>query len=196
MKVEPIRDKALIRRITEALAEDRSRIGERRYLLFVSGIYLGRRVGDLLKLTVGDVRGRRYLEITEQKTGKKKQLAFNDTLQKIYRERLAGRDPEEPLFISSHKDRITGKPKAIDERTALRDIKAIGRAARLPDDVHIGTHTLRKTFGYWFYRNYGDMAMLMKLFNHSKAEVTQTYIGIDDDEQRNAFRKTSHMYDD
>ena len=84
MKVEPIRDKALIRRIIEALAGDRSQRGERRYLLFVSGIYLGRRVGDLLKLRVGDVRGRKYLEITEQKTGKRKLLAFNDVLQKIY----------------------------------------------------------------------------------------------------------------
>ena len=196
MKVEPIRDKALIRRIIEALAEDRSPRGERRYLLFVSGIYLGRRVGDLLKLKVGDVQGRKYLEITEQKTGKKKQLAFNDVLQRIYRERLAGRDPEEPLFVSSHLDRITKKKKPINVRTALRDIQAIGKLARLPDDVHIGTHTLRKTFGYWYYRNTGDLAMLMKLFNHSKAEVTQIYIGIDDDQQREAFRKTSHMYDD
>lgn len=196
MKVEPIRDKKLIRDLMDALAQDRSPIGERRYLLFVSGIFLGRRIGDLLKLKVGDVRGRKYLEITEQKTGKRKQMAFNDTLQKIYRERLAGRDPDEPLFISRQRNRITGKAQAITERTALRDVQAIGKLARLPDDVHIGTHTLRKTFGYWFYRNYGDMAMLMKLFNHSKAEVTQVYIGIDDDEQRNAFRRTSHMYDD
>lgn len=195
MKVEPIRDKALIRRIIEALAEDRTPQGERRYLLFVSGIYLGRRIGDLLKLKVGDVRGRKYLEITEEKTGKKKQLAFNDVLQKIYKERLAGRDPDEPVFVSRYPDRVTGKKKAINERTALRDVKAIGRLARLPEDIHIGTHTLRKTFGYHFYRSTGDMAMLMKMFNHSKAEVTQVYIGIDDDEQRDAFRKTSHMYD-
>ena len=195
MKVEPIRDKALIRRIMEALAEDRTPMGERRYLLFVSGIYLGRRIGDLLRLKVGDVRGRKYLEITEEKTGKRKLIAFNDVLQRIYKERLAGRDPDEPVFVSSHVDRVTGKRKAITERTALRDVKAIGQLARLPDDVHIGTHTLRKTFGYWFYRNTGDMAMLMKMFNHSKAEVTQVYIGIDDDEQRDAFRKTSHMYD-
>ena len=195
MKVEPIRDKALIRRIIEALAGDRTPQGERRYLLFVSGIYLGRRIGDLLKLKVGDVRGRKYLEITEEKTGKKKQLAFNDVLQKIYKERLAGRDPDEPVFVSRYPDRVTGKKKAINERTALRDVKAIGRLARLPEDIHIGTHTLRKTFGYHFYRSTGDMAMLMKMFNHSKAEVTQVYIGIDDDEQRDAFRKTSHMYD-
>ena len=91
---------------------------------------------------------------------------------------------------------MTKKKKPITERTALRDIQAIGRMARLPEDYHIGTHTLRKTFGYWYYRNTGDLAMLMKMFNHSKAEVTQVYIGIDDDEQRNAFRKTSHMYDD
>lgn len=195
-KVEPIRDKRVIRDTLEALSKDRSAVGERRYLLFASGIYLGRRIGDLLRLTVGDVRGQENLQIVEEKTGKKMSMAINATLQKIYRERLAGRDPDEPLFVSSRANRITGEKRAIDKRTALRDIKAVAKVARLPENYRIGTHSMRKTFGYWYYKTFGDLATLMTMFNHSKAEVTLIYIGITDDQLRTAFRKTKDMYDD
>lgn len=195
-RVEPIRDKKVIRDTLEALSRDRSPEGERRYLLFASGIYLGRRVGDLLKLKVRDVYRQQNLEIIEEKTGKRMSMAINDTLQSIYRDRLQGRDLSEPVFVSRRKERITGDVKAIDKRTALRDIQAVAKVARLPDDYRIGTHSMRKTFGYWYYKTYGDLATLMKMFNHSKAEVTLIYIGITDDQLRTAFRKTRDMYED
>ncbi len=195
-KVEPIRDKRVIRETLEALSQDRSPAGERRYLLFASGIYLGRRIGDLLRLTVGDVKGQDYLEIVEEKTGKHASLAINAALKKIYKERLQNRSPEEPLFMSPVKNRRTGRPKAIDKRTALRDIKAVAKVARLPEGYRIGTHTMRKTFGYWYYKTYNDLATLMTMFNHSKAEVTLIYIGITDDQLRAAFRKTKDLYED
>lgn len=196
MKVEPIRDKQLIRDILKALAADRSPAGERRYLMFATGIYLGRRIGDMLRLRVGDVQGRRTLDIVEQKTGKKISMEINASLRNIYRERLEGRSPEEWLFCSRQRNRVTGEQMPINERTALRDLKRIGKMARLPDDYNLGTHTMRKTFGYWYYKNYGDLATLMMMFNHSKAEVTLIYIGITDDQLRTAFRKTRDMYDD
>ena len=195
-KVEPIRDKKVIRETLEALSMDRSQAGERRYLLFASGIYLGRRVGDLLKLSVGDVKGKENLAIAEEKTGKTASMAINKTLQAIYRERLLDRDPAEPLFASSRVNPRTGKREAINKRTALRDIKQVAKIARLPDDYRIGTHTMRKTFGYWYYKTFGDLATLMTMFNHSKAEVTLIYIGITDDQLRMAFRKTKDLYDD
>lgn len=195
-KVEPIRNKETIRLTLEALSRDRSPIGERRYLLFASGIYLGRRIGDLLMLKVGDVYGKKNLAIEEEKTGKTASMAINESLQAIYRERLKGRDPGEPLFISSRKEKITGDVKAIDKRTALRDIKAVAKIAKLPEDYRIGTHSMRKTFGYWYYKTFGDLATLMTMFNHSKAEVTLIYIGITDDQLRTAFKKTKDMYDD
>ena len=196
MKVEPIRDKQLIRDILKALSADRSPAGERRYLMFATGIYLGRRIGDMLRLKVGDVQGRRTLDIVEQKTGKKISMEINASLRNIYRERLEGRDPGEWLFLSRQRNRVTGEQMPINERTALRDLKRIGKMARLPDDYNLGTHTMRKTFGYWYYKNYGDLATLMMMFNHSKAEVTLIYIGITDDQLRTAFRKTRDMYDD
>lgn len=195
-KVEPIRNKQVIRETLEALSQDRSPIGERRYLLFATGIYLGRRVSDLLKLTVGQVLNQKEIMISEKKTSKAMPLAINSRLQAIYQERLAGRDPSEPLFISSRKSRIAGKVKPIDRRTAYRDMQAIARIARIPEGYKIGTHSLRKTFGYWFYKSYKDPEMLRQLFNHDSIKVTQIYIGITDDEMRAALKKTKDMYDD
>ena len=195
-KVEPIRDKRVIRETLEALRQDRSRTGERRYLLFATGIYLGRRVSDLLELKVGQVLGQKEIMIAEKKTSKAMPLAINSRLQAIYKERLAGRDPSEPLFISSQKTRISHEIKPINRRTAYRDMQAIAKIARLPEGYKIGTHTLRKTFGYWFYKSYNDPEMLRQLFNHDDMKVTQIYIGITDDEMRDALKKTKDMYDD
>ena len=44
--------------------------------------------------------------------------------------------------------------------------------------ARIGTHTLRKTFGYHFYQEYKDIGLLQYLFNHSSQRVTLLYIGI------------------
>ena len=66
---------------------------------------------------------------------------------------------------------------------------------KLPADYNIGTHSLRKTFGYHYYRETHDVATLMKLFNHSKEETTLIYIGIASDEIKAAFLKVDRMYD-
>lgn len=45
----------------------------------------------------------------------------------------------------------------------------------------VGTHTLRKTFGYWHYKQYKDVIILQDIFNHSAPSITLKYIGITDD---------------
>ena len=50
----------------------------------------------------------------------------------------------------------------------------------MPDGI--GTHTMRKTFGYWFYKQTKDVAKLQSLLNHSHPEITLRYIGITDEE--------------
>ena len=46
----------------------------------------------------------------------------------------------------------------------------------------IGTHTLRKTFGYHAYNNGYDITLIQKLFNHSTPAITLRYIGITQEE--------------
>lgn len=52
----------------------------------------------------------------------------------------------------------------------------------------IGTHTLRKTFGYHFYMQYKDVAMLQEIFNHSSPDITLKYIGINQDGMDKAIK--------
>ena len=51
----------------------------------------------------------------------------------------------------------------------------------------IGTHTLRKTFGYHFYNQTRDIALLQELFNHSSPSITLRYIGINQDKIDQAY---------
>lgn len=46
----------------------------------------------------------------------------------------------------------------------------------------IGTHTMRKTFGYHYYKRTKDVATLMEIFGHASQSITKRYIGIRDDE--------------
>ena len=63
--VEPIRDKRKIELVKVILKEN----GFRDYTLFLMEINSGLRISDILKLKVSDVRGKRYIEVKEQKTG-------------------------------------------------------------------------------------------------------------------------------
>ncbi len=42
----------------------------------------------------------------------------------------------------------------------------------------IGTHSMRKTFGYHHYKKFKDVVLLQKIFNHSSPQITLRYIGI------------------
>ena len=46
---------------------------EREYVMFVTGIYSGLRISDILKLRVRDIRGKDHISIREKKTGKEKE---------------------------------------------------------------------------------------------------------------------------
>lgn len=48
--------------------------------------------------------------------------------------------------------------------------------------TEIGTHTMRKTFGYHHYQQFHDIAILQQIFNHSSPSITMKYLGINQDE--------------
>ena len=71
--VEPIREYDLIQDISDYLKEKR----ERDYVLFQCGIFLGRRISDLLNLRVRDVKGKDIIYICEKKTKKEIRIPIN-----------------------------------------------------------------------------------------------------------------------
>jgi len=83
--------------------------------------------------------------------------------------------PERFLF-SSRK----GNNRPISRVQAYRIINEACRIAKIKGSI--GTHTLRKTFGYWAYKQGIDITLLMRIFNHSSPAITLRYIGITQEE--------------
>lgn len=167
--VNPIRDQEKIEQMKKILREQ----SFRNYFLFVAGINIGVRVGDLLRLKVGDVRERSHIVIREQKTGKEKKFKINDNLQREIDCYVRGRADDEFLFLSRQ-----GGKRPLTRVSAWRILNSAAKEAGLEG---IGTHTMRKTFGFHYYRMSKDIAMLQKIFNHSSPAVTLRYIGITQD---------------
>ncbi|WP_096203185.1 tyrosine-type recombinase/integrase [Bacillus sp. FJAT-45350] len=173
--VQPIRDREKIEAIKKILRAS----SLRNELLFVLGINSGLRISDLLKLSFSDVvkdRGRaaERLEIRERKTKKMRAVAIGVKVQRLNDQYLTkerkGADRTEPLFLSQKGG------KAISRQHAYYILSCAARAVGITE--RIGTHSLRKTFGYFAYKQGRDLAMIQKLLNHSSQEETLRYIGI------------------
>lgn len=169
-RVEPIRDKQTIRDIYDYLMEKNTRDA----VLFATGIYTGLRISDILLLRVRDVRGKDYIYVREKKTGKEKRIKLNRFLKKIYAEYTNGKKDYECLF---HGNQALNKP--ITREYAYKILNQAAHQMGITDGI--GTHTMRKTFGYHYYQKTKDVATLMEIFNHSHASITLRYIGITQD---------------
>lgn len=174
--VQPIRDPETIREIKVRLKAKR----ERDYMLFLTGINSGLRISDILKLRVRDVTGT-HISMREQKTGKQKLILITPELKRELKKYVQGKEPNEYLFPSRQ-----GQNRPIGRSMAYKILRSIAEEFGLQE---IGCHTLRKTFGYFFYQQTKDVVMLMKLFNHTSEKVTLRYIGIEQDTMDSALKK-------
>ena len=66
--------------------------------------------------------------------------------------------------------------------------RVLNRAGRMVGVSEVGTHTMRKTFGYWHYKQYHDIALLQEIFNHSAPSITLRYIGIRDEDKDESMK--------
>ena len=166
--VEPLRSKKDLKKIEMILRKQ----SFRDLLIFTIGINCGLRISDILDLDVSDVRGKQYINIVERKTGKPKRFPINAKLKPMFEEYTKGKRSDEALFKTRFQNRM-------DRFTAYRIIRKSCKLAGLPEKV--GTHTMRKTFGYHHYQKFKDVAVLQKIFNHYSPQITMRYIGIDQD---------------
>ena len=175
--VDPIRDKKQIEGMKRYLRGGNIRD----YLLFVLGINSGLRISDLLRLTVEDVKGKERITIREQKTGKAKDFPLSETCKKAIQEYLQQTGLVSGCLFPSRK----GENRPITRVQAYRILNEAARRVGIKEAI--GTHTLRKTFGYWAYQQGVDITRIQKLLNHSAPSVTLTYIGITKDELDNVY---------
>ena len=174
--VQPIRDARKVAAIEEDLAER----NPRDWMLFVAGTNSGLRISDLLELRAEDVR-EDYLVIKETKTKKRKFLRMTPKLKTAFQTYASDLEDRAYLFRSRQ-----GGNRPISRRRAYEIVR---QAARRHGLRNIGTHTLRKTFGYHFYQQTKDVALLQEVFNHSSPAITLRYIGINQDVMDQAMRR-------
>ena len=77
-----------------------------------------------------------------------------------------------------------GDQKPITRTQAYRVLREAGKAFGIDA---LGTHTMRKTFGYHYYKKTHDVVTLMRIFNHTSQAVTLHYIGIEEEEIRQSL---------
>lgn len=173
--VQPIRDLKQIDTIKKLLRQQNLRD----YCLFVLGINSGLRISDLLKLKVSDVsekgKPKDRILLRESKTNKSKDFPISENAKSAIKEYLKTRiiNENEPLFLSRKNKGF------LLRQQAYRILNDVARLVGIKDKI--GTHTLRKTFGYHAYNNGYDVAIIQKLFNHSSPSITLRYIGITQD---------------
>ncbi len=184
--VQPIRDRKQI----DAMKKILLATNKRDYCLFTVGINSGLRISDLLSLSVRDVieeRGKlkERIELREQKTGKMKDFPLGEQSKKAIRDYLTDRfgklnlaNREQPLFLSK-------KGGSLQRVQAWKILNYAASAVGIKD--RIGTHTLRKTFGYWANSMGTDITRIQKLLNHSSPSITLAYIGITQEELDNVY---------
>lgn len=183
--VEPIRDKKKIDAIKKYLL-DSGKIWD--YALFVVGINTGLRIADLLTLTWEDVLTEKKkfkvnIYIWEKKTGKENRFPINENAQETLVRLFEALDIQEyvcPIFSSRN-----ANMKAISRSQAWRTINATCAAVGVRENVW--THTLRKTWGYWAWKNGVPLPIIMEVLNHSSITVTKRYLGITQDEINKAY---------
>ena len=182
-EVEPFKNKKDIEKIKQYL---RGKDNLRDYTIFVVGINVGLRAGDLLSLKWSDVLNENgtikdNLLITEEKTSKTKELTLNKSVKEALSEYLKDVQEGEEYIFSSRKGN-----EHLQVRSLHRIIKQATRDLNIKGNY--GTHSLRKTFGYHRYKAGIPLETLQKMFNHSSQAITLKYIGITKEVIQDAYK--------
>ncbi len=181
--VEPIREQKDICLIKEILSNKPHDLA-----LFTLGINTNLRAGDLLQITVEQVKYLKmgeHFTIREQKTGKLKRVTINnvahETIQRLLNT-IPNAQDNDYLFQSRKGSGIM----MVSYLNSL--VKSWCRKINLKGNY--GSHTLRKTFGYIHRTLFKtDIPTLMTIFNHSSQKQTLTYLGIQSGEIKDAYMR-------
>lgn len=172
-----------------------------KYLLgFILGINLGLRANELLELKCSDIffpDGQiRYIvddytdttdriSVFQEKVDKRRGLYLNESCVRAiqwYYGNSGNHYSNRFVFFSREGGHI-------EVDTLRKVLKQAAEACGIKQNI--GTHTLRKTFGYFHYQSNHDIVFLQRLFGHSSALITMRYIGIAAEEEKKAYHSVS-----
>lgn len=192
------------RKISEAKTNKKIYQAARNKLLFILGINLGLRASDLRTLRwnffLGYEDGKLVFNdsysLQPKKTKKQHKfvkLFFNETVKRSIMQFLKQYPYEKisdycfPSQKSNKKDK--DNDGVILENSILGMIKETAREAKIKQNI--GSHSLRQTWGFWIWHEATDkekaLVVLQNCFNHSSTQITMRYIGLMDDEIKEAY---------
>jgi integrase len=191
--VLPIKDRQMLKQVLETLLEN-FKYGRRNYTIFQVGKATLLRVSDVLKLKKSDVfdeKGnvKRNAFTVDKKTHKHNVLYLKPVESDLveYRRWLINYQLDHPdfkvyrsewLFPSFH-----DPDKPIGTKQFWRIMKKVGDLLNIN---YLGTHTMRKTGAYLVYEQTNhNIALVMKLLNHSSEAMTLAYLGLDQESREN-----------
>ncbi|WP_027340636.1 tyrosine-type recombinase/integrase [Halonatronum saccharophilum] len=190
-RMDPIRDKEKIGAIKDML---RSGGRWRDYVLFVCGINFGLRIGDLLRIQIKDVvdlenKIKDNLEIIEQKTGKRNIVKINrgakDALSLLINRTNITANRNNYLIYN-----LRNKSKSISRIQAYKLVRKWCYNVGLTE-LAVGTHTLRKTWGYHAHKQGISIEVIQAKYKHSSTSTTRHYLGIEQKDVNEAYDKVN-----
>ena len=144
---------------------------------------LGLRISDILKLRLCDIvrDGDRYrLEITEQKTGKRRVFTVPLVIQQYIEN-----------YCLRNGIRRNDLIFPITERAVQKQLKIV---CDYLDLEGVSTHSFRKWYATEIYnKNDHDIALVQRLLQHSSASTTQRYIGIEPEKIETAIQNHAQL---
>lgn len=138
-----------------------SALTETNRLVIRTALVTGLRVGDVLALK--PERLKPHFWVTEQKTGKKRQVGLPEPLLSD----LKNHAGEAWVFPGRN-------PRKHHTRQAVwKDVKRAAQAFRLPQNV--APHSFRKVYAVDLLKKYGDIDRVRRALNHGSETVTMIY---------------------
>jgi integrase len=222
--------KAIYKYFEDGRSSQIETLNARNYAIFILGISTGLRISDLLKIKVRDIIDLRKLNavlkskpkskitkeddifvdriyICEQKTGKINKPVMSKRCKVLIFDYLKLVKKEVKLSFTDYlwvaggnrtSVKVVSKPIAMQNYYDV--LKKISNEIEFETPTHLSTHSMRKTFGYWLFKNASSqaetLAILQELFNHSNQRVTLRYIGITEDTKLKTLAEFSNLLDD
>ena len=185
--------------------EEKSNIfAERNLMIFYIGVATGYRTGDIVKLTIGDLRkfiANDKFTIQESKqykewlTHKKKhpnslqtrplprEIPLNKNLKALLKNYVKNKNNSEYAFKSNKGN------KYITQKSYSKILTEVGKELGLEN---ISGHSLRKTYAHRLYNWKNDVEYVRRALGHTSIETTKRYLGL----SKAVIREASEYMDD
>ena len=195
---DPIKDLQTRNAIMQKLGE--GKYGTRNKMIFILGVSSGRRCGDLLNMQrkeVWDDVGNcvsncvRYLD---KKTSRYMNFYLPEYVRNALQQYIieSGINNPKDYIFPSRKENKKGTP-VLDVRSYCRILRNIKKDLNL--DIRLSTHSMRKTFGYVSFRQFGADFTTAAL-GHYSMKNTARYIGLDQEYLQEKYQSLDIFGDD